>query len=318
MVLPSSVLDGMGRHRNTVTMVRLIVLIAFVLTACGATPPAPPASAPPVPPASASAQPSLAPPPDFARLEATYAARLGVYAVDTGSGHEVAYHAEDRFAYASTHKVLTASLILRKTPIDGLNRKITYGREAVVANSPITEKHVATGMTLREIMDAALRYSDNTAANLMFAELGGPPAVGAALRDLGDTTIHVDRTETTLNETNPGDIRDTTTPRAMATTIRGFTLGSLLPHDKQILLTDIMRANTTGAALIRAGVPAGWQVADKTGSADHGTRNDVAVIWPPQRAPIVLVVFTDRTGKEASYDNKLIAEATKAVVTAFP
>src|SRR3954470_20235037 len=106
--------EGIG---TLVTMARLIVLIAFVLTACGAAPPAPPVPA----------QPSLAPPPDFARLEAAYAARLGVYAVDTGSGREVAYHAEDRFAYASTHKVLTASLILRKTPIDGLNRKITYG-----------------------------------------------------------------------------------------------------------------------------------------------------------------------------------------------
>ncbi|MFD1049914.1 class A beta-lactamase, partial [Kibdelosporangium lantanae] len=234
-------------------MSRLIVLAAFVLVACGAPQPTP------VPRTAEQIQQ-----PDFAALEAAYGARLGVYAVDTGSGREVTYHSEDRFAYASTHKVLTAGLVLRKTALDGLDRRITYSRTDVVANSPVTGKHVATGMTLREVMDAALRYSDNTAANLMFAELGGPAAVGTALRDLGDTTIHVDRTETALNETNPGDLRDTTTPHAMALSVRGFTLGSLLPQEKRTLLTDMMRANTTGGELIRAGVPTDWQVADKT------------------------------------------------------
>jgi beta-lactamase class A len=285
-------------------MSRLIVLVAFVLAACG-VPQQQPATPQPVP---------VVQQPDFSGLEATYGARLGVYAVDTGSGREVTYHAEDRFAYASTHKVLTAGLILRKTALDGLNRKITYAQKDLVTYSPITEKHVTTGMTLREVMDAALRYSDNTAANLMFGELGGPTAVGTALRDLGDTTIHVDRTEPTLNEATPGDIRDTTTPRAMAGSVRAFALGSLLPQGKRTVLTDIMRANTTGGELIRAGVPTNWQVADKTGSADHATRNDVAVIWPPQRAPIVLVVLSDKPAKDAKYDNKLIAEATEVAV----
>ncbi|GAA3524501.1 class A beta-lactamase [Amycolatopsis ultiminotia] len=283
---------------------RLIVaaLVLIPLTACAA-------------PAPADAV-ATATRPDFAQLEHAFGARLGVYAVDTGNGHDLAYRADERFAYASTHKVFSASAILRRD--DDLNQTINYRASDLVSYSPITEKHVGTGMSLRDVLDAALRYSDNTAANLMFRQLGGPAGLAASLRGTGDTTSHVDRTEPTLNEATPGDIRDTTTPRAWAADLRTDALGTGLTADDRKVLTAMMRANTTGDTLIRAGVPAGWQVADKTGSADYGTRNDIAVLMPPHRAPIVLVLLSSMPDKDAKYDDKLLAEATAEVVKALP
>jgi len=233
--------------------------------------------------------------------------------VDTATGHEVAFRADERFAYASTHKAFSAGAVLKQTPVADLDRVVTYSQKDVVSDSPITEKHVATGMPLRAIMDATLRYSDNTGGNLLFRELGGPAGLAKALREIGDTTIHVDRIEPELNDTTPGDIRDTSTPRALATSLRAFALGDVLPEDKRKILLDMMRANTTGDQNVRAGVP-GWPVADKTGTASYGTRNDIAVVWPPDRAPIVISVLTDRKVKDAKIDNKMLAQATAAAI----
>jgi beta-lactamase class A len=287
----------------------LAALALVTLTACAAPEAAPPASSPPPP----SSQPAatLAPQPDFGPLESRFDARLGVYAVDTGTGREIAHHADDRFGYASTHKAFSAGAVLQHTDLPGLGKVLKYTRADLQENSPVTEKHVDTGITLRDAMDAALRYSDNTAANLLFRELGGPAGLGAALRGIGDTTTHVDRTEPGLNDLAPGDIRDTSTPRAMAGSLRAFTLGTALPPEKRTVLTDMMKANTTGAALIRAGAPAGWAVADKTGTGSYATRNDIAVVWPPGRAPIVLIVMSDRKTEDAKPDDRLIAAAAQ-------
>ncbi|WP_410594908.1 class A beta-lactamase [Amycolatopsis sp. lyj-23] len=292
----------------------LAALVLVPLTACTAEPPKPPETrqTPETPPAAtAVAQP------DFAPLEHDFDARLGVYALDTGSGREIAHRADERFGYASTHKAFSAAAVLQRTSLDGLAKNLTYTRADLQPNSPVTEQHVATGLPLRDAIDAALRYSDNTAANLLFRELGGPAGLAEALRRVGDTTTHVDRVEPGLNDLAPGDVRDTSTPRAMAATLRAFTLGTALPPDKRAVLTDLMRANTTGAALIRAGAPAGWAVADKTGTGSYATRNDIAVVWPPGRAPIVVIVMSSRPGQDAEHDDRLIAQAAKLVFDAL-
>ncbi|WP_132115409.1 class A beta-lactamase [Actinocrispum wychmicini] len=288
----------------------LAALTVLSLVSCStATPAQPPASTPVV-----STPPKQ---PDFGRLERDFDARLGVYAVDTANGREVAFRADERFAYASTHKVFTAGAVLQRIPIGDLERTVKYSQNDLVANSPVSEKQVATGMTLRAAMDAAIRYSDNTADNLLFRELGGPNGLAAAVRATGDTTTHVDRIEPALNDTAPGDIRDTSTPRAMTATMRAFTLGNALPEDKRTILVDLMRANQTGGTVIRAGVPAGWQVGDKTGTGGYGTRNDIALVWPPQRAPILLAILSDKKAKDAKTDDKLIAQAAAAALAAF-
>jgi beta-lactamase class A len=293
------------------TPVRRATLAALVLLPLAAC------AAPEATPTSASPVATVAPQPDFAPLERQFDARLGVYAVDTGSGRAIDHHADDRFGYASTHKVFSAGAVLQRTSLDGLGKVLTYTRADLQPNSPVTEKHVGTGISLRDAMDAALRYSDNTAANLLFREVGGPAGLGAALRAIGDTTTHADRTETGLNDLAPGDARDTSTPRAMAGDLRAFALGPALPPEKRTVLTDMMRANTTGAALIRAGAPAGWGVADKTGTGDYATRNDIGVVWPPGRAPIVVVVMSDRKTEDAKPDDRLIAAAAKLVLDGF-
>ncbi|MFF1614075.1 class A beta-lactamase [Amycolatopsis sp. NPDC058278] len=291
----------------------LAALLLVPLTACTAEAPKPlPAAAPAPAPA-----PAAAPQPDFAPLERSFDARLGVYALDTGSGREIAHRADERFGYASAHKAFSAAAVLQRTGIEDLAKVLTYSRADLQENSPVTEKHVGTGISLRDAIDAALRYSDNTAANLLFRELGGPPGLAAALRAIGDTTTHVDRTEPALNDLAPGDLRDTSTPRAMAGTLRTFALGDALAPEKRTIYTDMMRANKTGATVIRAGTPAGWAVADKTGTGEYATRNDIAVVWPPGRAPIVLAIMSSRQAENADHDDRLIAQAAELVFDAL-
>ncbi|GAB3207407.1 class A beta-lactamase [Marinactinospora thermotolerans] len=254
---------------------------------------------------------------DFERLEGEFDARLGVYAIDTGSGETVTHRADERFAYASTIKALQVGAVLQQNTLEEMEEVVTYDEEDLVTYSPITEQHVDTGMTLREVSDAAVRYSDNTAANLLFEELGGPAALDAALEGIGDDVAEVVRIEPELNATAPGDTRDTSTPRAMADSLRAYALGDVLPADERAVLTDMLKGNTTGDALIRAGVPDDWEVGDKTGAADYGTRNDIAILWPPDEDPIVVAVMSDKDTPDAEYDDALIAEAAQVVVEAL-
>ncbi|RAN94714.1 Beta-lactamase [Micromonospora saelicesensis] len=258
--------------------------------------------------------PSAAADQEFRRLEEQFGARLGIYAVDTGTGRTVEYRADERFAYASTWKALAAAEVLDGTTDAQLDRVVRYSAQDLVAHSPVTEKHVGEGMSLRALADAAVRYSDNTAGNLLLRHLGGPAGFESKLRALGDTVTDVARYETALNEGTPGDKRDTGTARALAGDLRAYTVGvALQPADRDVLI-GWLRGNTTGAALVRAGVPAGWVVGDKTGTGGYGTRNDIAVIWPPDRAPIVLAVLSSRDKKDATPDDAVIAQAAEVVV----
>ena len=291
---------------------RGVLAIAAMLTlgACQA-------SETPAAPTSTSAQPTTTTsvvPADFSGLEAQFDARLGVYAIDTGSGRVIEHRADERFAYCSTFKALASAALLARTEPADLDRRLTYTSADLIANSPVTEKHVADGMTLRELMDAAIRYSDNTAANLIFTELDGPKGFEKDLRGIGDEVTSADRIEPDLSEGTPGDTRDTTTPRQTAANLREYVLGDVLPQDDRTLLTDWLKNNKTGDTVIRAGVPAGWVVGDKTGTGGYGTRNDIAVLWPPDGAPIVLAVLSSRDEKDATRDDRLIAEAAKTVV----
>ncbi|MFF2501397.1 class A beta-lactamase [Peribacillus sp. NPDC058075] len=253
----------------------------------------------------------------FEQLEKEYDARLGVYAIDTGTKETVEYQENERFAYTSTHKALAVGALLQQKSIEDLNQRITYTNEDLVNYNPITEKHVDTGMTLEELSDASLRYSDNTAGNLILKQLGGPTGFKKVLEGIGDNVTSPERIEPDLNVVNPGETHDTSTPRALATSLQVFTLGDTLPTEKRELLIDWMKRNTTGDALIRAGVPKGWVVADKTGAGSYGTRNDIAIIWPSKGDPIVLAVLSSRDKKDADYKDELIAEATEEVIKAL-
>lgn len=254
---------------------------------------------------------------EFSQLEKKFDARLGVYAIDTGTNQTISYRPNERFAFASTYKALAAGVLLQQNSTEKLNEVVTYTKEDLVDYSPITEKHIDTGMTLGEIAEAAVRYSDNTAGNILFHKIGGPKGYEKALRQMGDRVTMSDRFETELNEAIPGDIRDTSTAKAIATNLKAFTVGNALPDDKRKVLTDWMKGNATGDKLIRAGVPTDWVVGDKSGAGSYGTRNDIAIVWPPNRAPIIIAILSNKDEKEAIYDNQLIAEATEVIVNAL-
>jgi beta-lactamase class A len=255
--------------------------------------------------------------PALADLEASFDARLGVVAVDTDSGRRVEHRADERFAYASTIKALLAAAVLDSTTDDELDEVIRFTSSDLVTYSPITEDRVADGMTRRELADAAVRFSDNTAANLLLEDLGGPPALAEALRAVGDDVTLPVRTEPALNEAVPGDDRDTSTPRALAGSLQAFAVDDALSATDRRVLNGWLEGNTTGDELIRAGVPEGWRVGDRTGSGGYGTRNDIAVITPPGRPPIVLAVLSDKGEVDAESDAALIAAASRAALDAL-
>jgi beta-lactamase class A len=251
----------------------------------------------------------------FSGLESQYDARLGIYAVDTGTGRTVAYRADERFAFASTYKALAAAAVLNRTSEAGLAKVVHFDAADVVDYSPVTAAYAGKGMPLGEIAEAAVRTSDNTAGNLLFRALGGPAGFERDLRRVGDRVTESARIETELNTAIPGDIRDTSTPRALANDLGAYVVGSALNTADRTRLVGWLRGNATGDALIRAGVPQGWVVGDKSGAGSYGTRNDIAVLWPPTGAPIVLAVLSSRDEAGAAYDNALIADAAEVVST---
>lgn len=256
----------------------------------------------------------------FARLERQYRAHIGLYAVDTGSGAEVAWNDTRRFSYNSTVKSFLAAAVLKKNGSDGMDRVLHYDRSDLVANSPVSEKHVDTGMSLRALCAAAVRYSDNTAANVLFKDIGGPGRLGAFLKsELNDKVTRTDRIEPLLSRWVPGEEHDTSTARQMAADLRGLVLGDTLPTAERRELTTWLRTNTTGDLAIRAGVPKGWVVGDKTGTGSYfAARDDIAVVWPPGRKPLVMAILTYRDGaKDAEPDDKLLADTAKAAIAAL-
>ncbi|QCR45208.1 class A beta-lactamase [Curtobacterium sp. SGAir0471] len=252
----------------------------------------------------------------FAALEEQYGARVGVVAINTADGSSLGYRADERFAFASTNKAFIAAAVLDASSADDLDDVVHYDRSDLLSYAPVTSLHVDEGMTVRALVDAALRQSDNTAANLLVERLGGVGGVSRFLRGIGDDVTRVDRVEPDLNTAVPGDPRDTTTPAQSATDLRAVLLGDALDPDDRALLRSAMAGTTTGDGTIRAGVPDGWSVADKTGTASYGVRNDIAVVEPPGRDPIVLVVFTTRDGAGADDESSdaLVAAATRVAV----
>jgi beta-lactamase class A len=305
--------------RTTVGAALATIVVLATTAACGGdTTPATGAAKATATAAAPRTVPAHASRAAFRRLERRFGARLGVYAVDTRAGRDVAYRADARFPYASTFKVLAAGAVLREYGLDRMDREVPITR-LDNAYSPVTALRVGTSMPLRALCAAAVRYSDNTAANLLLDHLGGPKGLDAILEELGDDVTRMERREPQLNDWEPGGTRDTSTPRALVHDLRAFVLGDALPARERRQLTEWLRTNTTGAGLIRAGVPDGWAVGDKTGTgATYGARNDIAVVWPPDRAPIVIAIMSNRPERDAEHDDELIARAASAAVAALP
>jgi beta-lactamase class A len=258
----------------------------------------------------------------WAAIESEAKGRLGVAVLDTASGHVEGWRLDERFPMCSSFKWLLAAAVLRRVDsgADGLDRRVVYSREALPEYAPVSGKHVNDGMSVGELCDAAVTLSDNGAANLLLERLGGPSAVTDIARALGDKVTRLDRNEPTLNESLPGDPRDTSTPRAMAGSMRSALFGTTLSTSSQAQLTQWLVATMTGAHRLRAGLPADWRVGDKTGTGDRGSTVDVAITWPPQRAPVVIAAFLTACDEPIAQREAALAqvgrEAARRIATA--
>lgn len=250
-------------------------------------------------------------PRQFAAIEKKTGGRLGVAIYNSASGEHAGYRADERFPMCSTFKALAAAAILHRVDEgrESLSRRMTFGREHLVAYSPVTEKFAGSeGMTLEKICEAAMTYSDNTAANLMLEAIGGPAAWTAYVRTLGDPVTRLDRNEPTLNDTVSGDPRDTTTPNATLANYRLLVSGNALKPVSREILINWLKGNQTGNARLRAGLPKNWIVGDRTGTdSETGTANDIAVMWPPSGKPIFAAVFLTGVHVGADEQNAAIA-----------
>lgn len=253
---------------------------------------------------------------EVTEIEERLGARIGVAVLDTQSGQRWEHRGDERFPMSSTFKTLACGAVLARvdTGEEALDRRIRFAAGDVVTYSPVTEHRVGgDGMTLAELCEATITTSDNTAGNLILETLGGPGGLTEFMRSLGDTTTRLDRWETELNEATPGDPRDTTTPVAMADSLHALLFEESLSPPSRDQLKAWLVANTTGDAKLRAGLPRDWRIGDKTGGGGHGTNNDVAVIWPPGREPVIVSVYL--TESDASFDdrNAAIAEIGRLV-----
>lgn len=249
-------------------------------------------------------------------LERAYDATIGFHASRVCRGARVLSHrAEERVPIHSVFKAYAAAAVLRDLDRDGetLGRLVRYTRADLVTYSPVTEVNVDRGMTIRELCDAAVRISDNTAANLLLRELGGPSSITRFARSIGDRATRLDRWEPDLNSAIPGDPRDTTTPRQVAQGYVALLVGDALSRSDRDVLRDWMLRNTTSTERFRKGLPTGWALADKTGSGTE-TFNDAGVVFPPRGTPFVLSAFVRLTEPDVTASEEIHAELARIAV----
>jgi beta-lactamase class A len=255
----------------------------------------------------------------LAKIEAESDGRLGVFVFDTESGASAGHRADERFRMCSTFKLFLAAATLAKVDAnkEQLARRVAIKANDIMSYAPISKQHVGGDMSVAELCEAAITLSDNTAANLLLVGLGGPAAVTQYARSLGDEFTRLDRTEPELNYGDPDDPRDTTTPAAMAKDLAKLAAGAALSPASRDQLIAWLVACKTGDAKLRAGLPKAWRVGDKTGSDGRSTSNDVAIIWPEGRPPIVVAAYLTESAAPDDKKNATHAAVGRAVAEAL-
>lgn len=253
----------------------------------------------------------------IAAIEARLGSRIGVAALDTSKGKRLDYREDERFAMCSTFKFLAAAAVLKRVDEnkEKLERFVPYAAKEILEYAPVTKEHLKDGgMTLGALCAAAIEQSDNTAGNLLLNAIGGPAGLTNFVRTLGDRVTRLDRIEPDLNSAIPGDERDTTTPAAICSDMQRLLLGDALSEASRRQLEDWLQRNETGGPMIRAGVPKNWIIGDKTGRGSNGATNDIAIVRPPGRAPILLAIYS--VGSTATPDDRTAAIAEVAKIVA--
>ena len=253
-------------------------------------------------------------------IEKNIGGRLGVAALETGSGRHLDHRSGERFPLCSTFKLLAVAAVLHRVDQkqEQLTRVIPYTKADLLEYAPVTTEHVSEGgMTLAALCAAAIQYSDNTAGNLLLQTIGGPDGLTRYARSLGDEETRLDRIEPHLNSAVPGDERDTTTPAAILTDLRTLLMGEALSPLSRQLLETWLAGNKTGDDMIRAGLPKDWKVGDKTGHGGNGATNDLAVIRPPGKAPVLLAIYLVGSTASPKARQRAIADVARVVAAGF-
>jgi len=254
----------------------------------------------------------------IAQVERETGSRIGVVAIDFSTSRRIEHRSNERFLMCSTFKLLAAAAVLQRVDRgeEKLDRFVPYSQADILAYAPVTKQHVAEGgMQLGALCEAAIEQSDNTAGNLLLRTIGGPAGLTRFARSLGDDVTRLDRMEPELNEWKTGDERDTTSPEAMCEDLRRLLAADVLSKESRNRLDVWLQHNETGLGLIRAGVPSGWRVGDKTGRSGDGATNDVAVIYLPGRNPIYVAIYT--FGGTDEQRSAAIASVTRGICENF-
>lgn len=253
----------------------------------------------------------------IAALEVSSGGKIGVSAINTADNMTFHYRGDERFPMGCTSKVMGVAAILKKSmqQPDLLQKRVNYTKADLTNWSPVTEKHLHDGMTIEALCAAAISYSDNTAMNLLVKELAGLKEINSFAHAIGNTTFRQDHgwPEEAMSG-GEGNLNDSSTPKDMAESLEKLALGKVLGEAQRQLLVNWLQHNTTGNHRIRAGLPKGWVVGDKTGTGDYGTTNDIAILWPQGCAPIVLAVYYTHPDKDAVMQEPIIAAVTRLVI----
>jgi beta-lactamase class A len=250
-----------------------------------------------------------------ARLERRSGGRLGVAVLDTGSRRRFAHRGDERFPLCSTFKFLLAAELLARADRGALDldRRLPI-TASQLGNSDFTKSRVGRDASLRELAEAIIAISDNDAANLLLAEIGGAAALTRFARAIGDPVTRLDGAEPVTDA--PGEVRDTTSPNAMAANFDRIALGGVLKPASRAALTGWLRHSKTGVGRLKAGLPAGWRLGHKTGTGIHGSSNDAGVVWRPHGAPLIVSVYLTGSPLNDAGRDAIIADVARAVVAA--
>jgi beta-lactamase class A len=250
----------------------------------------------------------------LAELERAHGGRLGVFALDTGSGRSLGHRADERFLMCSTMKAALAGATLARVDkgVERLDRRVTYRKADVLDYAPVAKAHLGEGgLSIEALCAAAVQESDNTAAVLLLRQLGGTQPLTRFVRGLGDATSRFDRPEPFLNRAN--GVLDTTTPRGTAAGLKTLLLGDALSPASRAKLWGWMETSLPGKHRLRAGLPADWRVAHKTGTSGQGQNNDISVTRPPHGAPLVVTAYYLAPKLSDEQRDAVLAEAARVV-----
>ncbi|MDW2114434.1 CARB family carbenicillin-hydrolyzing class A beta-lactamase [Vibrio sp. 1731] len=256
---------------------------------------------------------------DISLLEQQTSSRIGVSVWDTQADERWDYRGDERFPLMSTFKTLACAKMLSDMDSGKLSKNATakVDERSIVVWSPVMDKLAGQNTRIEHACEAAMLMSDNTAANLVLNEIGGPKAVTMFLRTIGDKATRLDRIEPRLNEATPGDSRDTTTPNAILNTLRTLVEGETLSYESRVQIKIWMQDNKVSDSLMRSVLPTGWSIADRSGAGGHGSRGINAIIWKENHRPVYISIYVTETELSLQARDQLVAQISQLILQKY-